>query len=411
MPLFLAGDTANASPAANLLTAPHDEGFWTGFRQRFHLDPSFVDLRCNAASSLPKATLDELTGHLEQVQALPSLRNHGPAEGAAEPVRAQIAALLNADIGEVALMRNTTEALNNAIMGFPFVAGDEVVAATHEYDNMIASLHQQELRLGLKIRHVDVPYRPASAEEVVQCFRGAITPKTKMFLVSHMVWISGQIYPIKEICALAQQHGIFTVIDAAQSFSHIPVDVRDIDCDYLGASLHKWAAGPLGSGFLYVRRECIKMTLPLLGSYAYSPRDEAIEKFENFGTITPVFRAASASMALWDELGHDVKRQRMLFLKEYWVERLARQPRVEILTNPTEEHSCGIVFFQLKGQSSKAVSRELRDRYRIITQAIENYKNQYVNYEGVNAVGVATSVFNTPTELDSFCTAVEEIAR
>ena len=387
-----------------------NDEFWEDFRKRFRTDDAFIDLRCKRVSSVPISTLDHLTGQLNHIQALPSLRYSGFASGDKEQLRSRIATELNAGANEVALMRNTTEALNNAIMGFPFKKGDEVIVATHEYDSMIASLRQQELLKGIKVVEIQVPYKPESQEQIVQAYREAITPRTKMFLVSHVIWISGQIYPVKEICKLARKAGIFTVIDAAQSFSHIPVDVEDIGCDYLGASLHKWAAAPLGTGFLYIKEKNIEMTMPLMGHYEFRPDSQRIEKFEGIGTITPVFQSAVLSLDVWRELKLEVKTERMQHLKQYWVTKLAQNKNVAFVSNTDEANTCGFAFFALKGRSSKEVSALLLKKYNIVTQAIEDYKNDYVDYTGVNAISIATSVLTLERELDRFCDVIDEIA-
>ena len=387
----------------------YDDSFWEDFRRKFHTDDTYLDFRCNAASSIPKSTLKHLLNQIDHIEALPADRNHGVATGEKERLRIQIASEINAKTSEVAIMRNTTEALNNAIMGFPFEKGDEVVASVHEYDSMVGSLYQQEIRKGIKLKKIDVPYKPESAEQIVACYRKAITPKTKMFLISHIIWISGQIYPIKEICELAKRHGIYTVIDAAQSFSHIQIDVKAVGCDFLGSSLHKWAAAPLGTGFLYVKEQNIANTMPLLGNYNYLPNDHAIEKFESFGTITPVFQSASLSLELWQKLGAKIKTERMQQLKQYWVDKLKENHKVEILTNTDHEHSCGIAFFKIKNRSSTEINETLRSKHNIITQAIEHYKNNYVDYKGVNAIGIATSTFTLKKQLDQLCYAVNEI--
>lgn len=273
-----------------------DESYWEKIRRDFYLDEQRLDFRAFAVSPVPKLTLDRFTDDYRSIQQLPSLRGYEPAEGSQDKLRVQIARELNCSPGEVALMRSTTEALNNALMGFPFRKGDEVLASVHEYDSMLGSLYQRQRRDGIVVRQVQVPYLPAAPEQIVECFKRRVSPKTRMILLSHIVWISGQIYPIQELCEWAGARGIVTVIDAAQSFSHLPLDVAQIGCDYLGAPLHKWCAGPLGTGFLYVKKTQIAQTYPLAGHYQYAPDSDRIEKFENFGALAPVFPAAGTSL-------------------------------------------------------------------------------------------------------------------
>lgn len=388
-----------------------EESYWEKVRRDFYLDEQRLDFRAFAVSPVPKLTLDHCTNDYRYIQQLPSLRGYEPAAGSQEKLRVQIAQELNCSPGEVALMRSTTEALNNALMGFPFRKGDEVLASVHEYDSMLGSLHQRQLRDGIVVQQVEVPYQPASPEQIVACFKRRVSPKTRMLLLSHIVWISGQIYPIQELCQWASARGIITVIDAAQSFSHLPVDVAQIGCDYLGAPLHKWCAGPLGTGFLYVKKTRIAQTYPLAGHFQYAADSDRIEKFENFGALAPVFPAASTSLDYWRAMGLATKRNRMQFLKEYWMEALQRIPQVKIVTNKEARHSCGIGFFTVPGHSASNIKERLLERYGIVVQAVENYRNMNVNYQGVNAVGIATPVFLLPAHLDRLAASLSELLK
>jgi len=382
---------------------------WESVRKDFFLAENYVDLRSFAASALPKQTIEHYIKNYRDIQALPSVRNHGVATGEKSILRMKISEILNCSFEEVAIMRNTTEALNTALMGIKLNEGDEVLASVHEYDSMVSTLVQRQKREGIVVTNVDIPYKPSSKEQILECFKKSVTPKTKLILISHIVWISGQIYPIKEICKWARENNIITVIDAAQSFSHIDIDVLKIDCDYLGASLHKWCAAPLGTGFLYVKKDNIADTYPLIASYEYSADSDRIEKFENFGSITPVFNSCLNSIDYWMNLGHNKKTQRIQFLKNYLSERLNGLKGVEIATNLEPDQSCGILYFTVKGKSAIELRNRLYSEYNISVQAIENYKNMYVDYKGVNCIGVSTPVYILEKQLDYFIDSLTNI--
>ncbi|MBC7796311.1 MAG: aminotransferase class V-fold PLP-dependent enzyme [Pyrinomonadaceae bacterium] len=386
-----------------------DEEFWTKVRNQFVFDQNSIDFLANAASPMPQTTISQFVTDYQYIESFPSDRSSAMTSDAVERLRGKLARQINCATTEIAVMRNTTEALNNAIMGLPMSKGDEVVASAHEYDSMMASFYQRKITDGISIKQINIPYTVSSVEEIVALWKRAITQKTKVFLISQMVWISGQIYPVKEICELAREHNILTVVDAAQSFSHIKIDVRDLGCDYLGASLHKWCAAPLGTGFLYIKRNLIAKTHPLFAHYEHLPDADTITKFENLGTITPVFNAAIKSLDFWDELGFELKVKRMQYLKRYWTQRSMELPNVEIVTNINEKHSCGLAFFKIKGKSSTDVKNVLWKEHRIKVLAIENYKNNYVDYEDVNVLGIATPVFITIKELDKLIQTMERI--
>lgn len=410
IPLFSSMDYLdqlfNSNQQVDLIS---DEEFWIKIRKQFYLDDQILDFRCHAASPLPTSILDHFLKEYKYIQAFPSSRNHEIEPAGKEPLRVAVAKELNCSIGELAIMRSTTEALNNVIMGFPFQKGDEVIGSVHEYDSMFASLYQQQLRLGITVKQVEIPYQPESTAQILDIWRKSITPRTKMFLISHIVWISGQIYPVKEICALAKEYNIYTVIDAAQSFSHIPVDVLEMDCDYLGGCLHKWAAAPLGTGFLYIKRENIGMTMPLMANYQFKANDEVIEKFENFGATTPVFNTAAKSLEFWGRMGNQLKTERMHFLKMYWTHNLKSLPEIGIQTNLDKTDSCGIAYFQVKNRNSREVGKMLKEKYNVSVQVIQDYKNDFVDYRNVDVLGIATPVFITTRQLDRLYEVMKEI--
>lgn len=278
-----------------------DESFWTKIRSQFVLDENFIDFRANGGSSIPRVSMNKFLSDYQYIQSFPSDRS-SMTGNAMEKLKGKLAKQINCSEKEIAIMRNTTEALNNAIFGIPMNKDDEVVASVHEYDSMMGSFYQRKIRDGIVIKNIEIPYKITNKEEIIELFEKAITPKTKVFLISQIVWISGQIYPVKEICELAKKHKILTIVDAAQSFSHIKIDVQDLGCDYLGTSLHKWCAAPLGTGFLYIKRDLIPKTFPLLAHYFHKPDDENIAKFENFGSITPVFSGAIESLDFWEKI-------------------------------------------------------------------------------------------------------------
>lgn len=382
---------------------------WKKIKSQFLYDDKYVNLRAFASSPVPKETAKRFVEGYTHIQAFSAHRNHASTEESKKVLREKISAAINCSIAEVAVMRSTTEALNNAIMGIKMKAGDEVLASVHEYDSMVASFVQRQEREGIVVTKVDVPYQPSSSEEIVNYFKNSVTPKTRVILLSHIIWISGQIYPIQEICQWARERNIITVIDAAQSFSHINIDVEQIGCDYLGASLHKWCAAPLGTGFLYVRKDRIAETFPLFASYGYTTDSPNIEKFENIGASTPVFDSCIHSLDFWKKLGSQVKMERTQYLKSYLADKLAGVKNVKVVTNLDREHSCGIIYLGVGNKSATAVKKELFEKHNVLVQAIEGYKNLFVDYDGVNCIGVATPVFVLEEELDYFTESLSKL--
>src|ERR1019366_9573988 len=149
---------------------------------------------------------------------------------------------------------------------------------TQDYPRMIFALRQLERREGVKMVQVDAPIAPDSASEVVEAFSRGITSKTKIILVSHVVFMTGEINPVREICDLGSRLGIPVVVDGAHAFAHFPFDQEALNCDYYGTSLHKWLMAPVGTGMLYVRRPLIADLWALMAPD--ESKDNDIRKFE-----------------------------------------------------------------------------------------------------------------------------------
>lgn len=139
-------------------------------------------------------------------------------------------------------------------MGLGLRTGDEVLTTTQDYPRMLTTLRQREQREGISLKLIQVPVAPLHLSEIAQRFEDAVTSKTKVILVSHVINITGQILPVKEICTMAASKGIEVIVDGAHSFAHFDFKQKDIQCDYFGTSLHKWLYAPKGTGLLYVKK-------------------------------------------------------------------------------------------------------------------------------------------------------------
>src|SRR5213076_3568172 len=182
----------------------------------------------------------------------------------------------------IAITRNASESLQIAQFGLDLQPGDEVLTTSQDYPRMITTWQQRERRekIVLKQLNYDVPAR--NSADLVRMFQQGISSRTRVIHVSQVVFMTGQIFPVKQICALARERGITSIVDGAHAFAHVPFQFSDIDCDYYGASLHKWLSAPIGTGVLYVRKDRIPLTWALMP--AAESQDKDIRKFEEIGT-------------------------------------------------------------------------------------------------------------------------------
>jgi len=288
-PMAVMATPAMRSVASTLAASPippgaaaSDEDFWTTVQQAFAVDRTIVNLNNGGVSPSPRTVQDTLRRLTEQANQMPAYELWRRQEPQVETVREGLASMFGVDTEEIAITRNASESLETLQLGLPLRSGDEVVTTTQDYPRMLTTWDQRARRDGIVVRKVrfDVPVR--DVRTIVAAIEAALTPKTKVIHVSHVVFLTGQIMPVREICRLARERGIWCIVDGAHSFAHFPFRQQDLECDFFGTSLHKWLTGPIGTGMLYVKKERIPDVWPLMAAPKES--DGNIRKFEEIGT-------------------------------------------------------------------------------------------------------------------------------
>jgi isopenicillin-N epimerase len=237
-----------------------------------------------------------------------------------------------------------------------------------------------------------------------------ITPRTRLILLSHPVNLTGQFFPVKQICEMAHARGIEVCVDGAQGFAHMDFRRDDLDCDYFGTSLHKWLLAPIGTGMLYIKKDKIGKVWPLVPAPPHMKN--RMQKFMHWGTFSPApFLAISDALAFHNSIGSKRKEERLRYLTSAWVNRLGRLPRVKFLTSfSSREMSCGLATFQLEGVDPGLMQRYLQQEHSIIVQSISSQSFSSRLAPEINGIRVTPNVYTTLAELDRFCDVVEQVA-
>ena len=316
-------------------------------------------------------------------------------------VRDRLAALAGVPPEELIVTRNTTESLDTVIGGFRWQPGDEAVMAAQDYGAMLDMFRLQARRHGIVNRVVSLPLDPASDEEIVALYERAITPRTRLLMVCHMVNITGQILPVARIADMAHARGVQVMVDGAHSFAQLDFAVPDLRGDYFAASLHKWLGAPLGAGILHVRRDRIAELWPTFADLAYP--DDDIRKLNHTGTH-PVHTDLAINDALDFHLaiGTARKEARLRWLQRHWTDRVRGHRGITLNTPSDPRRSCAIANVAVTGMEPAALARALLERYRVWTVAIDA--------AGVRGVRVTPQLFTTTAELDVLVRALTELA-
>lgn len=390
---------ASASPA--LLV--DDEAYWSSVRQAFALDRTLTYLNSAGISPASTAVLEGMVRALRFANSAPVEHMWRGEEPEIEGVRRALAAEFGCDPEEMAITRNASEALETLIFGLPLGAGDEVIVTAHNYDRMLTAWAQRARRDGIVVRTVTFPLPVTSDAVVIEAIREAITDRTRVIEIPHLTNWTGQPLPVPAIVALGRARGVSVIVDGAQTFAHTPVSRDALGCDYYATSLHKWLLAPVGSGFLYVRRERIPAVWPLFA--APEARSADVRKFEEIGTHPAAnHNAITAALAFHHSIGGPRKLARLKWLRDRWARAIgAESPRVHIRTPLDDPRSGAIALVEIEGLEAGALARWLWVTHRIVTSAIA--------FGGVTGVRVTPNVFTTPSEIDRLTDALRTAIR
>jgi selenocysteine lyase/cysteine desulfurase len=259
--LFRAEPIAGGRAAA---AVAEDETYWREIQRAFDLDRTMINLNNGGCSPAPSHVLEQMIRDLKFTNELPTEHMWRVLEPRIESVRRDLAKDFGCDPEEMAITRNASEANETMIFGLDLKAGDEVVYTTQNYPRMRNAWTQRQRREGIVLKPVKIETPVKSTKSYVDQIAAAITPRTRVIEVMHISFMTGYIAPVKEIVELAKPKGIQVFVDGAHAFAHFPFTRDELGADYYGTSLHKWMHAPIGTGFLYVRREKIKSLWPLM---------------------------------------------------------------------------------------------------------------------------------------------------
>lgn len=385
-----------------LAEAVQDESFWLNIRQGYHLKGDYINLENGYYCMMPKYTLDQFAKHVQTVNYEASYYMRTVQQEDKLTSKKALAGIVGCLPEELIITRNTTESLDTIIGGYPWQAGDEAIMAEQDYGAMLDMFKLQARRYGITNVLVSIPNHPASDEEILEIYRKAITPRTKLMMVSHMINITGHILPIKAICAMAHDHGVEVMVDGAHVIGHVGTNLTDLNCDYYGSSLHKWLSVPLGAGLLYVRKDKISKIWQMFGDQGFA--DDDIRKLNHTGTH-PVHTdlAIQDAVNYYLKLGPQLKEERLRYLQHYWTSQVREVPKVQVNTPVESRRACGIANVGLTHIKPGDLAKKLLADYKIYTVAIDGV--------GVHGCRITPNIYTLTSELDQLVRAIQELSR
>jgi selenocysteine lyase/cysteine desulfurase len=382
--------------------AAADEDYWSTIQQAYTVNPAMINLNNGGVSPSPRIVQ-------EAVERFNKMTNEGPSyymwrilDQGREPLREKLAELAGCDAEEIAINRNATEALTTIIHGLDLKPGDEVIGSLMDYPNMINAWKQREEREGIVYKQLSFNFPIEHDETIVDMYEKAITPKTKIIHVTHVVNWVGQIMPVRKICDMAHKHGLEVICDGAHSFGLLDFAIPDLGCDYFGTSLHKFLSAPIGSGMLWIKKDKIEQVWPLVCND--KPRSGDIRKFETIGTRSfPIEQGIGEAINFHTAIGSKRKEERIRYLKNYWALKVKDIPRVKINTSLQAKYSCAICGVSIDGVTPAELDNLFFMNYKIHTVGIV--------WQNVSCVRITPHVYTRLQDLDKLIRAIETIAK
>ncbi len=393
----------NFKPSSNPNAVAGDEDFWAHIQSAFDVDRSLINLNNGGVSPSPTVVMNAMKRYLDYSNQAPSYYMWQHVEPKIETVREKLAIVFGCDKEEIAITRNDSESLQNIQQGFDFKTGDEILTTTQDYPRMLTTFNQMERRIGVKVNKVKYPTPLINKGDYVDALEKGITHNTKIILISHVCFLTGQILPVRDVCRMAHERGIEVIVDGAHSFNHFPYKLSDLECDYFGTSLHKWTYAPIGTGMLYVKRNLIKKIWPLMA--APKEMDDNIRKFEEIGTHPAAnHNAIAEALAFNEEIGIERKAARLRYLHKRWINRLKKYENVKFMLDINDDSNwAGIVNFAIDGVDVGKLTGYLLNNYRIFTVPIV--------FEEFNGIRVTPNVYTLVSEMDFFADVLEKVAK
>ena len=392
-----------ATPASSAASLADDEAYWAEIQRAFDTDRTMVNLNNGGVCPTPSHVLEAMIRDLRFSNELPVHHMWSVLEPRIESVRRDLAHDFGCDPEEMAITRNASEALETMILGIDLKRGDEVLVTNQNYGRMLTTWDQRVRRDGIVLTQVSFPVPPPSQDALVEIFRRAITPRTRVIEITHITNLTGQIFPVREIVQMARPLGIEVFVDGAHAYAHFPFTRDDLDCDYYGTSLHKWLLAPIGTGFLYVRKAKQKALWPLMAAPA--AMDENIRKYEEIGTHPAAnHNAISAALAFHRAIGAERKVARLRFLRDRWAKPLLGvSDRVTVPTPINTPYAGAIGLLSVEGLDAGKLAAWMLEKHRIVVTPIV--------HKEFTGIRVTPNVYTTLDEVDLFVDRVKMAIR
>jgi len=391
----------SAWPAQLVQTPPQpDERFWMAVREQFLMPASLSVMNAANLCPSPAPVLEAMYRSTKDMDADPSFDNRQKMSAGKEETRRLLARFLRVTPEEIVIARNTSEANNIVSSGLDLKAGDEVVIFADNHPSNNAAWLQKSKRFGYAVSVIDQPNPHPGAEYFVEAAKRAMTSRTRVLAFTHQTSTTGDVLPASELCRLARERGVLTLVDGASALGFFDVDLSEIQPDFYTSSSHKWVCGPKEVGVLYVNARAQSSIHPSIIS-AYPGAIGISRTLEAMGQRDePAIIGFGESLSFQTKIGRKVIEARSRSLAQGLMAGLSKIDGVQLWTHPDPERSGAVVTFRPGNLNIPKLSDAL-------------YKNDRIGCAtrtGSDRPGIRLSphIYNTMAEVDRAVAAISK---
>lgn len=377
------------------------EDYWKLVRSCFYLTSDGIYMNTGSYGMQPMMVVNALVE-----QNVSFAKQFSPQADPSPDLKKKLAEFVGALPEEIAILRNTTEAMNAAAASFALKKGDEILTTNMEHGGGTGMWEMKADKENLKIRIIDLPFRPTDKAELLERFRKNITKRTRVIAFSHVAFTNGMLLPAREICELARSRGILTVIDGAHSPGLTILHLDEMGCDFFASSLHKWLLAPKGVGMLFVRKGLFseRKLYPLIASSGWDKREKYAAIFETIGTINMgPLAGLEKSLEFFDLIGKKRICDRIKELNGYLYDKLQHINGIEIFSPENADLRTGMVAFKIKNVALSDAADKLWKMGPV--------RIRQVSEHDYNLIRLSAHVYNTKAEIDRVCGFLEKISK
>lgn len=378
-----------------------DGVYWDELRKHYLFEEGVIMMNNGTVGPMPKPVFNTLI-RCFKVQCTNPFDVYNFIPRKIEEVRHKLAEYIGASPDEVVITRNTTEGINFVVNGLDLGQGDEVILSTMEHPGGTHPWQLKAKRYGITIKEVPIGFPPKSVDEFVNSFAKEITPRTKVISVSHTVYISGLISPIKELCKMAHEKGILVLADSAHGIGMLDLNLKEMGVDFFATSPYKWMGAPTGVGVLFVRQEVQDKVWPTIASSGWDTHKTA-KKFETLSQRADALTIAlGEAVDFQNAIGKQKVEKRIKALAGYLKRELKNIPGVHLHTSEDPYISGGLTAFSVDGVESQHIVDYVRDKYNMVIRTVGS------RVEGT-WVRVSTPIYVSYTHVDMLLEGIRRL--